>query len=122
MSSPPQRLAIEARRVLTDAGIAIPPHNRLVRLALRYLDRAPDGGSPEQFATYVTGVLGKQPAQRVPVIDPNSRRRINHVTDPTGNEAVAHVMAGGLSGAHTQPKEGHRSDSHQRLIGRPHQN
>lgn len=90
-TSPSKSELIGAARMILDAcGIAF-SQNRIVRLVLRFQDRAPHASGHAFFLYLINAVQISAEQQRAALLNPDVARVIAYA-DPTGESAVNNVL------------------------------
>lgn len=79
-----------ARLILDNCGIML-GNNKIVRLVLRFLDRAPNGSGHMFFLFLTNAVQMSVEQKRSAAMNPDVIRWISY-NDPTGETAVGNVM------------------------------
>ncbi|UYL87885.1 hypothetical protein SEA_MALISHA_56 [Gordonia phage Malisha] len=79
-----------ARLILDNCGVAM-SQNKIVRLVLRFLDRAPNGSGHAFFLYLTSAVQMSAEQQRAALLNSDIARVISY-SDPTGETAVTNVM------------------------------
>lgn len=79
-----------ARLILDNCGVSM-SQNKIVRLVLRFLDRAPNGSGHAFFLYLTNAVQMSEQQKRDALLAPDIARVVSY-SDPTGELAVANVM------------------------------
>lgn len=80
-----------ARLILDNCGVPM-SQNKLMRLVLRFIDRAPNGSGHAFFLYLTSAVQMSEKQKRAALLNPDIARVVSYA-DPTGEQAVNNVMS-----------------------------